>query len=58
MTTQEQMLFDLAKEVKQMRDLQKEYFKNRDKIVLQTSKQKERLVDNMVEQIIHNLKDK
>jgi len=58
MTASEQILFDLAKEVKEMRDLQKEYFRTRDKGVLGRSKSKERQVDILMDQIISNLKDK
>lgn len=42
---------NLAKQVKIMRDLQKEYFKTRDKVVLSKSKAQERIVDQMIKNI-------
>lgn len=41
-----------AKEVKEMRRLQVEYFKRRDTGILEQSKQQERLIDRMVKEIL------
>jgi hypothetical protein len=42
---------ELLKHVKEMRVLQKEYFKTRDKNILASSKQKEKEVDKVIQDI-------
>ena len=42
---------ELLKHVKEMRALQKEYFRNRDKGILALSKQKEKEVDKLIQDI-------
>lgn len=42
----------LVRETKYMRDLQKKYFEKRDKIVLGQSKQQEKKVDQLIEEIL------
>jgi hypothetical protein len=42
---------ELLKHVKEMRALQKEYFKTRDKGILALSKQKEKEVDKLIQDI-------
>lgn len=45
---------ELAATVKDMRDLQKDYFKTRDPIVLQKCKAIESKVDNMVKAVLNH----
>lgn len=51
----QQLFVKLAVEVKQMRDCQNLYFRNRDAISLRASKQKEQAVDWMLREISEKL---
>ena len=47
----DRMMLDFIRLVSEMRAAQKEYFKTRDKVVLQNSKMLERTVDAKLEQL-------
>ena len=51
------LLKRLVKDVKEMRDLQKEYFKTRDKNLLKYAKAKEMIVDDDIKVIESNLEE-
>ncbi|RNI26592.1 hypothetical protein [Rufibacter latericius] len=51
-TTYAQKYAQLAQAVKSMRDAQKQYFKYRERVDLEASKKREKLVDELLEESI------